>query len=126
MKIRYFIESALQQGSNGQWYFTPIGVWAHGQGLGMDIAMAYLPGYEIAQAVAEGTVIDLIERGERTLPAGFLEQHQSATPLYRGDRSIIYEVDARSTEDAVRELTARVKRENGFGVSLANNEENYE
>ncbi|MHB9131155.1 MAG: hypothetical protein ACYDBB_08705 [Armatimonadota bacterium] len=89
MKIRYFIESALQQGPDGQWFFTPIGVWAHGPGLGMDIAMAYLPGYDAAQAAAEGIMTDLIERGARTIPPDFLEQWQIAIPLYCGDRSAI-------------------------------------
>ncbi len=109
MKIRYFIESALQQGPDGQFFFTPVGVWAHGPGLGMDIAMAYLPGYETTQTGAEGIIIDLIERGARTLPQDFLEQHQMTIPLYRGDRSEIVETESSSTEACVMNILDSLK-----------------
>jgi len=108
MQIRYFIESALRQGADGQWYFTPIGVWAHGPGLGMDIAMVYLPGYETAQAAADGIIIDLIERGARTLPPDFLEQQQSIIPLYRGDRSPIYVTEGLHTDEVAERVLALI------------------
>ncbi|HEY3378154.1 MAG TPA: hypothetical protein VGL77_11740 [Armatimonadota bacterium] len=108
MRIRYFIESALQQDADGQFYFTPIGVWAHGPGLGMDIAMAYLPGYETAQAAAEGIITDLIERGARMLPPDFLEQQHPAIPLYRGDRSPIYTTEGSSAEGVAAQVVALI------------------
>jgi len=108
MTIRYFIESALQQGPDGRWYFTPIGVWAHGPGLGMDIAMAYLPGYEAAQAAAEHIMNDIIERGVRTLPIDFLDQQQSALPLYRGDRSPIYATEGNSADGVSTQVLALI------------------
>ncbi len=105
MRIRYFIEYALRQDAQAHHYFEPIGVWAHGPGLGLDVVMQYLPGNEEAQAIADGIINELIERGERTVPADFLEQWQGRISLYRGDRSPVYATDAGCVDDvAVRVL----------------------
>ena len=54
MRVRYFIEYAMRRDTNGHAYFEPIGVWAHGPGLGLDIVMQYVPGNEDAQGIADG------------------------------------------------------------------------
>lgn len=108
MRIRYFIEYALRQDAGGHHYFEPVGVWAHGPGLGLDIVMQYLPGNEEAQAIADGIINDLIERGERTVPADFLEQWQGRISLYRGDRSPIYTTDAGSVDNVAERVLALI------------------
>ena len=108
MRIRYFIEYALRQDAQAHHYFAPIGVWAHGPGLGLDVVMQYLPGSEEAQAIADGIINDLIERGERALPADFLEQWQGRISLYRGDRSPVYATDAGSVDDVVECVLALI------------------
>jgi len=106
MRVRYFIEYAMRRDTKGHAYFEPIGVWAHGPGLGLDIVMRYLPGSEDAQAIADGIINDLIERGERALPVDFLEQWQGRISLYRGDRSPIYVTDAGTVDDVVDRVLA--------------------
>lgn len=108
MRIRYFIEYAMRRDATGHAYFEPIGVWAHGPGLGMDIAMRYLPGNEDAQAIADGIINDLIERGERAVPVDFLEQWQGRIALYRGDRSPIYVTAAGNVDDVVERVLALI------------------
>lgn len=108
MRIRYFIEFAMRRDMKGHAYFEPIGVWAHGPGLGMDIAMRYLPGHEDAQAIADGIINDLIGRGERAVPADFLEQWQGRIALYRGDRSPVYATDASTVDDVAEQVVARI------------------
>jgi len=99
MRVRYFIEYAMRRDTNGHAYFEPIGVWAHGPGLGLDIVMRYVPGNEDAQAIADGIINDLIEQGERALPVDFLEQWQGRISLYRGDCSPVYATDAGNVDD---------------------------
>lgn len=108
MLVRYFIEYALRRETNGHAFFAPIGVWAHGAGLGMDIAMRYLPGNEDAQAIADDIINDLIERGERTLPVDFLEQWQGSISLYRGDRSPVYVTEASNVDEVVKCVLALI------------------
>lgn len=108
MLVRYFIEFTLRRETNGHAFFAPIGVWAHGAGLGMDIAMHYLPGNEDAQAIADDIINDLIERGERTLAVDFLEQWQGSISLYRGDRSPVYVTEASNVDEVVERILALI------------------
>jgi hypothetical protein len=98
----------MRRDTNGHAYFEPIGVWAHGPGLGLDIVMQYVPGNEDAQAIADGIINDLIERGERALPVDFLEQWQGRISLYRGDRSPIYATDAGNVDDVAECVLALI------------------
>ncbi len=75
MSIRYFIEYALE-GTDDAPAWKPIGVWAQGPGPGLDVAMAYLPGYEDQQEEADWVINRLVEDGVKELAADFLDYHQ--------------------------------------------------
>ena len=75
MSIRYFIEYALE-GTDDAPVWKPIGVWAQGQGPGLDVAMAYLPGYEDLQEEADWVINRLVENDVKELAADFLDYHQ--------------------------------------------------
>ena len=116
MQVRYVIEYALRlDPQDGHHYYAPIGVWAQGPGLGLDIVMQYLPGNEDAQAIADGILNDLVERGIRALPEDFLGQWQGRISFYRGDRSPVYVTDARSTEAVAAILIERMATEKSLG-----------
>ena len=75
MSIRYFIEYALE-GTDDAPVWKPIGVWAQGPGPGLDVAMAYLPGYDDQQEEADWVINRLVENDVKELAADFLEYHQ--------------------------------------------------
>jgi hypothetical protein len=67
-----------------------------------------ISGSTAAQAIADGIINDLIERGERTVPVDFLEQWQGCIALYRGDRSPIYATDAGNVDDVAERVLALI------------------
>ena len=85
VSIRYFIEYALE-GTDDAPVWKPIGVWAQGPGPGLDVAMAYLPGYEDQQEEADWVINRLVENDVKELAADFLEYHRgsSAYDMTRG------------------------------------------
>lgn len=108
MKIRYFIESALRQGPDGQWYFTPIGVWAHGQGWGLNVCGRYVPDEINAQEQADGVINNLVEQEVVTLPEDWLRRKAASIGLYQGDASLIYITEGRHSDDVAERILAKI------------------
>jgi len=98
MRVRYFIEYALEQDADdGHHFYRPIGVWARGEGP-WDLTIHYLPEAEMRWFDTQLYICDFMERGETHFPDDLLEQWISHVSLYTGDCSPIYATEARNSE----------------------------
>lgn len=104
MRIRYFIEYALDQDAgDGHHFYRPIGVWARGEGP-WDLTILYLPAAEMRWFDTQLHICTFMERGDAHFPDDLLEQWIAHVPRYTGDCSPIYTVDAPTAEDVAQRI----------------------
>jgi len=114
MRVRYFIEYALEQdGTDGHHYYHPIGVWARGAGA-WELTILYLPEEEMRWFDAQLSVCAFMERGDDHLPDDLLEGWISHVSLYDGDCSRIYTVEAQNSEEIARQVLAMIDAGKGL------------
>lgn len=102
MLVRYLVEYALRTDPQTlAASYVPIGVWAHGERTGFDLAYRYVPGNTWAEERAERIINAMIEAGRRALPTGFMESY--SVSLYQGDVSALYATTRYATPDEVAE-----------------------
>ena len=108
MRVRYFIEYALEQDqTDGHHYYRPIGVWARGDGP-WDLTILYLPDAEMRWFDTQLHICAFMERGDAHFPDDLLERWIEHVPLYTGDCSPIYETDARNAEEVATQVLATI------------------
>ena len=105
VSVRGFTEYALE-GTDDAPVWKPIGVWVQGPGLGLDVAMSYLPGYEDQQEEADWVLNRLVENDVKELAADFLEYHQQ-NGGYRVMRGGVQTSQAFSGTEAFAETRAK-------------------
>jgi hypothetical protein len=106
MRVRYFIEYALEQDpSDGHHFYRPIGVWARGEGP-WEMTLLYLPDAEERQWAADLHTCDFMERGDTHFPDDLLEGWIGSVSLYTGDCSPIYETEAKGSEEVATQILA--------------------
>jgi len=104
MRVRYFIEYALEQDEDdGHHFYRPIGVWARGDGP-WELTILYLPDAEMRWFATQLYICAFMERGDAHFPDDLLEQWIEHVPLYTGDCSPIYDTEARNAEDVAQHL----------------------
>ncbi|MHB9129748.1 MAG: hypothetical protein ACYDBB_01490 [Armatimonadota bacterium] len=108
MRVRYFIEFALEQDKkDGHHYYRPIGVWARGEGA-WELTILYLPEEEMRWFDTQLAVCAFMERGDDHLPDDLLEGWITHVSLYTGDCSPIYETAAKNSEAVAMTILARI------------------
>jgi len=108
MRVRYFIEYALEQDqADGHHYYRPIGVWARGDGP-WDVTILYLPDAEIRWFDTQLYICSFMERGDTHFPDDLLETWITGISLYTGDCSLIYETEAQNAEGVARDVLAQL------------------
>lgn len=111
MRVRYFIEYALNQDqSDGHHYYRPIGVWARGEGP-WELCILYLPDEEMRWFDTQLYVCAYMERGDTHLPDDMLEGWIARVPVYTGDCSPIYVAESRNSEDAAMKVLEMLQRD---------------
>ena len=108
MKVRYFIEYALEQDADGRHYYRPIGIWARGEGP-WELTILYLPDAQERQWAADLHYCAYIERGDEHLPDDLLEQWCERIPLYTGDCSPSYMTAARNSEEVAMQVLGMIQ-----------------
>ena len=100
MKLRYMIDSIRKNEGSSEIY-QPVGLWIQGFGPGLDIEMYY--GHSKAAQERESEAVwvinRLVENGQTSLPADFLEYHQQQRSPYDGTFSAIIETEEYATMD---------------------------
>jgi hypothetical protein len=108
MRVRYFIEFALEQDpSDGHHFYRPIGVWARGEGP-WEMTLLYLPDAEERQWAADLYTCDFMERGDAHFPDDLLERWVGSLSIYTGDCSPIYETAAKGSEVVATQILATI------------------
>jgi hypothetical protein len=108
MRVRYFIEYALEQDEkDGHHFYRPIGVWARGEGP-WELTILYLPEEEMRWFDTQLHICAFMERGDTHLPDDLLEGWIASLSLYQGDCSPIYETVARNSEAVAMTILARI------------------
>ena len=108
MRVRYFIEYALEQDqADGHHFYRPIGVWARGDGP-WDLTILYLPDAELRWFDTQLYICSFMERGDTHFPDDLLEAWIDGVSLYTGDCSPIYETHDHHAEDVAQRILARL------------------
>lgn len=103
MRVRYFIEYALEQDSDGHHFYRPLGVWARGEG-SWDLTILYLPEEEMRWFDTQLYVCAFMERGDTHLPDDLFEGWIGQISSYTGDGSVIYTTEARNSEEVATKV----------------------
>ncbi|MHB9023460.1 MAG: hypothetical protein ACYC7E_04715 [Armatimonadota bacterium] len=108
MRVRYFIEYALEQDADdGHHFYHPIGVWARGDGP-WELTILYLPEEEMRWFDTQLYSCAYMERGDTHFPDDLLEEWIAHVPLYTGDCSPIYTTEARNSEAVAMTVLALI------------------
>jgi hypothetical protein len=107
MRVRYFIEFALEQDAQGSFFHRAAGVWARGEGpWALDVY--YTPAYEERQWKADLHLSGFMERGDEHFPDDLLERWRRSLSSYQGDCSPIYETEARNAEEVALQILEKL------------------